>query len=146
MIDPTKTIEFTANGLSHWAGMGDYRLVSPDKRLEVFIRYFGEPPHGDSYHELMVGGAKLPGFVWGCNFAFTADSQILAASWMSKLYERKTIVIELVEKRFCILPEYFYDFAFVERRLVCAGPINQGAYELDDCASWVVFTEAGRLA
>jgi hypothetical protein len=32
-------IQFTQDELSHWAGMGDYVLIPPDRRYEIFLRY-----------------------------------------------------------------------------------------------------------
>lgn len=74
-------IQFTSGGTSRWAGMGDYVLVSPDKRHEVFLRYMGEPPDGDSFHEARIDGVKRRFSLW-LQFCFTGNSQLFAASWM----------------------------------------------------------------
>lgn len=92
--------------------MGNFRLVLPDGRHEITLKYAGEPPQGDSCHELMIDGAKLPGLSWGCNFAFTPDSRYFAASWMAERYERRTIIVDVGRRRFLVSPAYIHDFAF----------------------------------
>ena len=101
-----ETIRFAADGSSRWAGMGDYRLVSPNGKHTLSVRYAGEPPHGDSFHELLVDGRKFPGWVWGDYFAFSETSRYFVASWMAQKYERRTIVIDLDRREYCQLPSY----------------------------------------
>jgi hypothetical protein len=127
------------DGQSCWAGMGDIVLVSPDGRREVVLRYAGEPPFGDSYHQLEVEGARLPGFAWGCNFAFSPDSRFLAASWMAKLYERRTAIVDVEQRRFCVLSAYLYDFAF--DGTVLTGVEGEPAVRFDPVAAktWTSF-------
>jgi hypothetical protein len=112
METPTAPVEvhFPAEGGSVWAGMGDFRLISPDLSHEVLLMYAGEPPHGDSYHRLTIEGKSFPGHAWGCLFAFTADSRYFAFSWMERLYDRKTVVTDLQLKQFFVLPKYIYEF------------------------------------
>lgn len=117
VMQPTE-LDFAPDGESRWAGMGDYILRSPDRSHEIALRYLGEPPHGDSYHELQIDGVRMPGYVWGCNFAFTPDSKLLAASWMAERYERKTVLIDVEQRRFAVLPEYLENFGFNEGKLV----------------------------
>ncbi len=101
---------FSSDGKSKWAGMGDYRLISPNRRLSLELKYESEPPHGDSYHRLIIEGKTFPGFIWGCMFAFSSDSRHLVCSWMSRLFERRTVVIDLRDSRYFVLPGYIYDF------------------------------------
>ena len=113
-------MEFAPDGSSQWAGMGDWRLLSPGRSHEVSLRYLGEPPFGDSYHEARIDGLIIPGFMWGCMFAFTPDGRFFIGSWMSRLYERRTIVVDSDKLCYAVLPVYIYDFCF-------SWPIVQGA-------------------
>jgi hypothetical protein len=105
-----KRIVCPAAGQSVWAGYESYILVSPDARHEVELPYVSEPPHGDSYHTIQVDGHSVPGFAWGCNFAWSDDSRYLVLSWMRSKWERKTLVIDVELRRYVALPAYFYDF------------------------------------
>jgi hypothetical protein len=105
-----QVVQFAADGSSKWIGMGDYILMSPNQLHRVALTYEGEPPHGDSYHRGTIDGRAFPGFIWGCMFAFSSCSRYMVFSWMSKLIERHTVVVNLQEKRYSLLPEYIYDF------------------------------------
>jgi hypothetical protein len=106
-MEPRK-IQFTETELSHWAGMGDYVLISPDRSYEVTLQYEGEPPHGDSYHVATVAGRRFPGYAWGCTFSMSACSSFVAFSWMQKKFERLTVVIDVRLGRYFVLPQYIY--------------------------------------
>lgn len=101
-----------------WAGMGNYRLVSPDAQHVVDLPYKGEPPHGDSYHQVLINRREFPGFAWGGLFASTSDSRYLAFSWMAQLFERKTVVVDLFEGKYFVLPEYIYKPKFEWPRIL----------------------------
>lgn len=105
-----KIVQFTADGSSKWAGMGDYILISPNQMHRIEIIYESEPPHGDSYHRGTIDGKIFPGFIWGRMFAFSSCSRYAIFSWMSKPIARQTVVVDLSEKRYSLLPEYIYDF------------------------------------
>lgn len=112
-MDPTAQFEekrFPAEGGRVWAGMGNFRLVSPDGTHAAELVYEGEPPHGDSYHAMRIDGRPFPGHAWGCVFAFTEDSRFFGFSWMAHLFERKTVVADLSLSRFFVLPRYIGDF------------------------------------
>ena len=106
-----EVLKLPNDGTCEWAGMGNYQLISPDGSISANITYVGEPPHGDSYHTLSINGKGFPGYVWGCLFAFSTDSRYLVCSWMEMLFERKTVVIDCVDKRYFILPVYIYNFS-----------------------------------
>ena len=112
-MDNIQELQFPADGSSVWAGMGDFQLVSPDGAHRLDLRYAGEPPHGDSYHSAAIDGRPFPGHVWGCQFAVTGDSHYLAFSWKPSGYERKTVVVDLLAQRYCVLPDYIYDYRFI---------------------------------
>lgn len=107
----TKHVQFTEENSLQWAGMGDYELISLDGRHSIEIKYDGEPPHGDSYHLVRIDGAAFPGYAWGCLFGFSACSRFAIFSWMSKLCDRRTVVIDMKGKCCFVLPEYIYQFS-----------------------------------
>jgi len=119
-------ITLPGDGVSIFAGMGDLELVTPRGMHRVQIKYREEPPHGDSYHDISIDGVKLPGYAWGCRFACTDDERFLAFSWMAKLLDRTTIVVDMRERRYFILPEYIYDFVFRWPRLEGIGRRSPG--------------------
>ena len=104
-------LKLPSDGTCEWAGMGSYNLISPDSSKIIDLIYAGEPPHGDSYHVLKVNGKKLPGFAWGCLFGFSKDSRYLVFSWMEKLFERKTMVLDCNQEKYFVLPEYIHSFS-----------------------------------
>lgn len=132
-------IDFPADGESRWAGMANYLLVSPDGQHQVALRYVGEAPHGDSYHEIEVDGARLPGFVWGCDFAFTPDSRYVAASWMAALYDRRTIIIDTEKRRFLALPLYIRKFTFIWPVLQGVGGAQCLSFRFEGSEVWSAF-------
>lgn len=112
MASQSARIEFDTSGEAKWAGMGDYVLVSPNKRHEVSCTYYAEPPHGDSIQTIAIGAAALPGYAWGRFFSFSPCSRYLAMSWMRKLFgDTKTIVVDLDEMRYFALPFNMHLFA-----------------------------------
>ncbi|RYF31457.1 MAG: hypothetical protein EOO23_02490 [Comamonadaceae bacterium] len=118
--------------------MADYVLATPDGRQEVDLTYEGEPPHGDSYHRLCTRDRKLPGYVWGCAFAASPCSRYLAASWMADLYQRRTIVIDLTECAFVVLPAYLPDFTFAWPVLKGSSAVDP-AYTFTGRETWISF-------
>ncbi len=106
--------------------MGNFRLISPNGVHVAEVIYEGEPPHGDSYHSLRIDGRAFPGHAWGCLFAFTADSRYFGCSWMERLYERKTVVVDLVTSRYFVLPKYIYDFTISWPSLVGSRDHDKG--------------------
>lgn len=55
-------IQFAVDHLCHWASMGDYVLIPPDRSYEITLGYEGEPPHGDSYHVVDIARRPFPGY------------------------------------------------------------------------------------
>jgi len=133
-------LQFAANGRSKPAGMGDFLLVSPDGAHQIELVYEGEPPHGDSYHRVVVNGAAFPGYAWGCNFAFCPSSSHAVFSWMSKLVERRTVVVDLAGRRYFSLPDYIYDFRFQWPTVVGEGKLASGKqYTFNGAEQWVAY-------
>lgn len=103
------------------------------------LRNLREPPHGDCYSEAYIDGVRLLGFVWGSNFAFTADSNFFAASWMLQLYERHTIIVDIGRRRYYTLPEYIYDFSFQWPTVLGVGSEEGLLYGFDGSEVWTPF-------
>jgi hypothetical protein len=128
------------DGTTLWAGYGDIRMFSPNKKHCVWLPYAGEPPHGDSYHRIQINERSFPGFAWGCQFAFTPDSRYFAFSWMLEKYERKTAVVDVVEHQYFVLPKYIYDFQFVWPHLEGRSEKYEGhEYTFTGAESWLHF-------
>lgn len=100
-----EVVRFQNDGASRWLGMRDFRIISPDGKHELIMRYAGEPPHGDSYHELTADDRKVPGWFWGDYVAF-GQSRYFIGSWMGQKFERKTAIVDLELREFCELPVY----------------------------------------
>ena len=103
---------------SVWLGMEDYKLILDQNKIEIDLKYDGEPPHGDSYHIAWIDGKRLKGYIWGCMFLFPFNQRYMLCSWMEKLYERKTIVVDLNSNFFAVLDDYWYDFKEVDGKLL----------------------------
>lgn len=130
-------LKLPSDGSSVWAGMGDYLLISPDNTQSITLTYLSEPPHGDSYHYLEVNNKKLPGFAWGDCFAFSNDSRFLVFSWMEKLFERKTIVVDCIEEKYSILPVYINNFDVLWPTI--QGNKYQKSYTFSGAETWLSF-------
>ncbi len=135
-----KRIQFTKDELCHWAGMGDYQLVSPDGKYVATLRYEGEPPHGDSYHLALIDGRSYPGYVWGCMFAFSACSRYLAFSAMPKKFERRTAVLDLHKQRHFLLPSYIHQCTLEWPSIIGNGSISNGQrFTFQGHESWLAY-------
>ncbi|TXI96722.1 MAG: hypothetical protein E6Q34_00650 [Burkholderiaceae bacterium] len=138
-MDP-KVIQFTADGTSNWAGMRDYILISPNQLHRIVLTYKGEPPHGDSYHRGLIDGRIFPGYIWGCMFAFSACSRYVIFSWMTKLYARQTVVVDLKEKRYTCLREYIYDFTVAWPVITAKGQgVDGKQFVLEGSEIWLAY-------
>jgi hypothetical protein len=132
-------IRFSADGRARWAGMADFRLVSPDGEHQLEIQYVGEPPHGDSYHRMSIYGRAFPGHSWGCMFAFSPCSRYVGFSWMPAQYDRRTVVADMNEFRFSVSPEYMYDFGISWPAVVSEGPATPRTHVFDGSESWAAY-------
>lgn len=120
----TPETQLANDGSAIWAGMGDYILVSPNGAHRVELIYESEPPHGDSYHRGVFDGHPFPGHLWGCMFAFSPCSRYFVFSWMSKLFERLTVVADLQAQRYFVMPAYLYDFDVCWPSIVGKGKLS----------------------
>lgn len=94
----------SADGTGVWFGYDDFEIFSPDRRTVVRLRYVGEPPHGDSYHELSVNEARLPGFAWSGLLSWSPCSRYFLVEWMAMKYERKVAMVDVQVRRYFVLP------------------------------------------
>ena len=95
---------------TYWLGMSDYEINLPMIHKIIRLAYISEPPHGDSYHKLFIDETEFPGYVWGCNFLFPYQQKYMVCSWMEKICERKTAIINLENMKYFILPKYCHEF------------------------------------
>lgn len=138
MIDFEEKI-FPQDGSALWAGMGNYRLVSANRIHQIQLTYIGEPPHGDSYHQIVIDEHSFPGHVWGCMFALSHDYRYLVFSWMPALAERKAVVVDIIDRRYFVLPEYFYDFSFNWPYVLERGVSTGRVYEFTGKEQWCCY-------
>lgn len=112
------SITYSSDLESTFLGMDDYDVFLELSGHHIKLKYVGEPPHGDSFHELFINNTKFNGFAWGCNFLFPYKQSYVVFSWMKDKYERKTVIIDLSKMAYTILPSYFINFK-VENNLLC---------------------------
>jgi hypothetical protein len=133
-------LEFSEDQLCQWAGMGDFVLVSPDRKHSVELMYEGEPPHGDSYHRVAINGHVFPGYAWGCWFGFSPCSRFLAFSAMPTKFERHTMVVDLLDRRYFVLPTYIYQFRICWPEIIGEGRISEGrSYQFGGNEQWLAY-------
>lgn len=116
-----EVIQANADGSCGWIGYCDFSLLSPDGVHKIELSYAGEPPHGDSYHRVTIDGKKFPWLAWGCNFAFTSSSTHLVFSAMKETISRYTMVVDLKQSKYFVLPSYIYEFRLEWPRIEPAG-------------------------
>jgi hypothetical protein len=107
-----ENIYMPSDGTPIWFGYGHGLLFSPNSLNKITLKYIGEPPHGDSYHTILINEHKFPGYAWGCMFSFSQDSRYFSLSWMEKLFDRKTIIIDCENMSYTVLEEYFWGITF----------------------------------
>jgi hypothetical protein len=107
--EPIRCFKFANDGHAQWAALYDL-FVSPDGKHTIELACQGQPPHGDFYSLVRIDGIDFPGYAWDCFFGFSPCSQFAVFSWMPRLIERRTVVVELGTRRYFILPEYIYEF------------------------------------
>lgn len=133
-------IEYTKDKLCHWAGMGDYELISPDGKYILQIPYEGEPPHGDSYHRVVINERVLGFHAWGGMFTFSACSRYFGFSAMPEKWQRKTCVLDLEKSLYFFLPNYLYEFGFAWPLLVGTGDTSAGqSFGFTGTEAWAAY-------
>ncbi|WP_421196973.1 hypothetical protein [Aeromonas enteropelogenes] len=90
-------IEFDAEGRkSKWWGYGDYYCISPHG-TKIYLPYECEPPHGDSFHHLIINSKSIRGYVWCGYFLWSECGRYFTCDWFEGMrsYQktRATIVV-----------------------------------------------------
>lgn len=114
-------LQFETDGRkARWWGYGDFYCASP-AGTRILLPYQSEPPHGDSYHRLLIGSKTIRGYVWSgylrwspCGRYFTCDwledlgGHREGATWVLTQTLRATLVVAPEELRFRVVlePEY----------------------------------------
>lgn len=101
-----------------WYGMGDFKITLEKSSHIIELTYKGEPPHGDSYHIMKINDFQIPGLTWGGMYMFPYNQEYVICSWMSKLYERKTIVIDIRNRRYYITKDYWTHSKIENNKLI----------------------------
>ncbi|MEO6819538.1 MAG: hypothetical protein ABI266_08670 [Ginsengibacter sp.] len=112
-----KKIDLEDDVHTHWFGMNNYEINLALINKIIKIIYVSEPPFGDSYHKLYIDDIEFIGFVWGCDFLFPFHQQYIICSWMKELYDRKTIIINLKDLNYDVLPIHYETFRSHKNRL-----------------------------
>lgn len=137
---PGHRIQFTEHQLCHWAGLGDFQLVSPNGEHVLELTYRGEPAHGDSYHQASIDGRAYPGYVWGCMFTFSPCSRYLAFSAMPEKWARATHVVDLEAHCYAALPSYLHQVNILWPTVVGAGASSEGKrYTFSGTETWLAY-------
>ncbi len=96
--DP-KEIKFDAGQRkSDWWGHDNYYCVSQNG-TKILLPYIGEPPHGDSYHRLIIQGKTIRGYIWSCHFLWSECGNYFTCDWLEGMdghYEASTYVLNQV--------------------------------------------------
>jgi len=66
---------------SKWWGYGDYYCVSPNG-TKILLPYKSEPPHGDSYHNLIINSKTLKGYIWCGYFLWSECGKYFTCDWL----------------------------------------------------------------
>ena len=101
-----------------WYGMDDFKIILEKSNHIVELTYKGEPPHGDSYHKMKINDFQVPGLTWGGMYMFPYAQEYIICSWMSKLYERKTIIIDIRNRRYYITKDYWTNAKVENNKLI----------------------------
>jgi len=112
-----RKIDFDLDGrrATSW-GRDDHYCTSALINSPICLFYAGEPPHGDSYHELIIDSKTIRGFIWSgyllwspCGRYFTCDwlegmgGYRDGAAWCFTQTLRGTIVVEPKHLRYRVL-------------------------------------------
>jgi len=111
-------IEEISDDKSYYLGMDDYKIILKQSNHILELKYINEARFGDSYHTLTVDGVLLDGLFWGCNFIFILEQRYMICSWMEKLYDRKTLIVNLATKGSYVMKMYSYDYKVDDNMLI----------------------------
>lgn len=119
-----------------------YRSFELDLKLRnhrVEIIYISEPPHGDSYHTMRIDDREIPGYVWGNLFLFPYNQEYVVCSWMERLYDRKTIIVDIPGRRYHIMQSYWGTYCLQDERLVFSDhkKTKELVIDIRDIDTWI---------
>ena len=112
-----KKIEFEVDGRisAHWA-YGDFYFDVPNSEIKILLPYSGEPPHGDSFHRIIINARTTRGFAWSGYLLWSPCGNFFTCDWlegMGRHYEngiwvfsqelRATIIVEPRQLRYRIV-------------------------------------------
>lgn len=110
-------IEFEEDGRlsTHWS-YGDFYCDVPNSEIKILLPYSGEPPHGDSFHRIIINAKTTRGFAWSGYLLWSPCSNFFTCDWlegMGRHYEngiwvfsqelRATIIVEPKQLRYRIV-------------------------------------------
>ena len=107
-------IKLKSTSESKWFGMRDCQIELEDSGHIIELKYISEPPHGDSYHELRINNKLFQGYVWGCMFLFPYNQEFMVCQWMEKLYQRRTIIVNLCNLDYHVFNNSYSVYEFDE--------------------------------
>lgn len=127
----------------HWYGMDDYKITLEKSNYIIELTYKGEPPHGDSYHTMKINDIQIPGFTWGGMYMFPYNQEYVICSWMSKFYERKTIIIDIKNRRYYITKDYWTNAKIENNKLILGDYKFKKMLEFNihEISDWKTFDE-----
>src|SRR5690606_39671121 len=78
-------LQFETDGRkARWWGYGDFYCVSP-AGTRILLPYQSEPPHGDSYHRLLIGSKTIRGYVWSGYLRWSPCGRYFTCDWLEDL-------------------------------------------------------------
>ena len=98
-------------------------LVSSGQAHEAELFYAGKLRHGDSYHQATIDGVPFPVKAGAALFAFSVCSRHRGINWASERFERRTVVVDLQDRRYFVLPGYTYQFRVRRPSMVREGKL-----------------------
>jgi hypothetical protein len=114
-------IKFKDGRESSWWGYGDYFCTSPACEIKILLPYKSEPPHGDSYHNLIINSKTIRGYIWSGYFLWSKCGNYLTCHWLEGMkgyfegkvwhtsqIQRATIVVSPTKLQYRIVIEPSY--------------------------------------
>jgi len=87
---------------------GNGHIIHLDmSKHDIELKYAGEPPHGDFYYEMDIDGQRIAGYVWAWVISFPFKQKYIVCHWVSRLFERKTIIIDIETLKFIEMDKYW---------------------------------------
>lgn len=101
----TLTFDTNSRKANYWA-YGDYYCVSKSG-TEIFLPYAGEPPHGDSYHKLIINNKTVERCLWCGLFVWSPTGSYFACNY-DGIKTRNIIVVDVDKLKYRIVetPKY----------------------------------------